>query len=117
MPAPPLPFSISDRLVHEQLVRDRAVLAALASYDSGDGLLEKSAREVNGYDTTQYTYCGARQVTLFGSLAKRAGVLIADRLKVWGRPLGSVPEKTRPLPPKGPAQRASPLPLPKDETR
>jgi hypothetical protein len=117
MPAPPLPFSISDRLVHDQLVsRDRALLAALASYDSGDGLLEKSAREVNGYDTTQYTYC-ARQVPLFGSLAKRAGVLIADRLKVWGRPLGSVPEKTRPLPPKGPAQRASPLPLPKDETR
>ena len=61
MPAPPLPFSISDRLVHDQLVRDQALLAALASYDSGDGLLEKSAREVIGYDTTQYTYC-ARQV-------------------------------------------------------
>ena len=61
MPAPLLPFSISDRLVHDQLVRDQALLAALASYDSGDGLLEKSAREVNGYDTTQYTYC-ARQV-------------------------------------------------------
>src|SRR5215213_10447640 len=107
MPAPPLPFSISDRLVHDQLVRrDRALLAALASYDSGDGLLEESAREVNGYDTTQYTYC-ARQVPLFGSLAKRAGVLIADQLKVWGRPLGSVPEKTRPLPPKGPRHSPS----------